>query len=90
MRQTQQEKQGDKSKAKVLFLYHCCYSYYTRLGAIFLKEIGSGTNIDPKFGRRGGDVSYIDAREKVPACVLLKKNFRNGVTALFVTKYPWW
>jgi hypothetical protein len=75
MRLTQQEKQGDKSKAKVLFLYHWCYSYYNRLGAIFLKEIGSGTNIDPKFGRRGGDVRYIDAREKVPA--------------LFVTKYPW-
>jgi hypothetical protein len=54
------------------------------INAIFLKKIGSGTHSDPKFGRRGGGVSYIDDRKKrfrnaVPVCVLLRKNFRNGV-----------
>jgi hypothetical protein len=32
--------------------------------AIFLKKIGSETHSDPKFGRRGGGVNYIDARKK--------------------------
>jgi hypothetical protein len=31
--------------------------------AIFLKKIGSGTHSDPKFGRSGGGVSYIDDRK---------------------------
>jgi hypothetical protein len=43
----------------------------------------TGTHSDPKFGRRGGGVSYIDAKKRfriaVPVCVLLRKNFRNGV-----------
>jgi hypothetical protein len=33
---------------------------------MFLKKIGSRTHSDPKFDQRGGGVSYIDAREKVP------------------------
>jgi hypothetical protein len=32
--------------------------------AIFLNKIGSGTHSDPKFGRRGGGVSYIDDRKE--------------------------
>jgi hypothetical protein len=44
-----------------------------------------------KFDRSGGGVNYIQAREKgfrnaVSACVLLRKNFRNGVHARSVTK----
>jgi hypothetical protein len=65
--------------------------YITR--AIFLKKIGSGTNSDPKFCRRWGGISYIDARAKkfrnvVSACVILRKIFRNGVPARSVTKIP--
>jgi hypothetical protein len=60
--------------------------------AIFLKTIASGTHSDPKFGRRGGDVTCIDARGKfrnaVPSCVLLRKNFRNVVPVLSAIKYP--
>jgi hypothetical protein len=51
-----------------------------------LKTISSGTHSDSKFRwpRRG--VSYIDAREKrfrntIPACMLPRKKFRNGVPA---------
>jgi hypothetical protein len=41
---------------------------------------------DPKFGRRGGGVSYIDARGKrfqnaILACVVLRKNFQNSFPA---------
>jgi hypothetical protein len=59
--------------------------------AIFLKKIGSGMHSDPKFGWRGGGVSYIDAREKrfqntIPACALLRKNFSNNILACSVTK----
>jgi hypothetical protein len=41
---------------------------------------------------RGG-VSYIDGRKKrfrnvLSACVFLRKNFRNGVRARYVTKHP--
>jgi hypothetical protein len=55
------------------------------------EENSSGTRSDPKFGRRGRDVSYIESREKrfrnaVPACVLLRKNYRYGVPARLVTK----
>jgi hypothetical protein len=32
--------------------------------AVLLKKIRSGTHSDPEFGRRGGGVSYIDARKK--------------------------
>jgi hypothetical protein len=47
---------------------------------------------DPKFGRRGGGVSYIDARQKrfwnpILACILLR-NFQNGVPAHTITKIP--
>jgi hypothetical protein len=31
---------------------------------IFINKVGSGAHRDPKFGRRGGGVSYIDARIK--------------------------
>jgi hypothetical protein len=53
--------------------------------------MGSGTHSDPKFDQRVGNVSYIDARKKsfrnaVSLCVLLRKNFRNGVASRSVTK----
>jgi hypothetical protein len=56
-----------------------------------IKKIRSGTRSDPEFDRRGGGVSYIDARKKrfqnaVPACVLVRKNFR---TAYRRKKYAW-
>jgi hypothetical protein len=55
--------------------------------AIFVKKIGSRVHSDSEFGRRGRGVSYIDAREeKVPAWILLRKNFQNGVLARSVTK----
>jgi hypothetical protein len=46
---------------------------------------------DPKFGWRGGGVSYINDRKKrlwngVPTCVLLRHNFQNGVPLHFVIK----
>jgi hypothetical protein len=52
------------------------------LCAIFLKKISSGKHTDPKFGWRGGGVSYIDARKRrfrnaVPAFISLRKNFRH-------------
>jgi hypothetical protein len=34
------------------------------ISAIFQKKIGSGTHSDSKFDRRGGGVSYLDARKK--------------------------
>jgi hypothetical protein len=39
---------------------------------------------DPKFGRRGSGVSYINARKERfwntnPDCILLRKNFWNGI-----------
>jgi hypothetical protein len=48
---------------------------------------------DPKFGWGGGGVSYIDAREKmfrntVLACILLRKNFWNGVPACSIIQIP--
>jgi hypothetical protein len=59
--------------------------------AIFLKKIGSRTHSDPKFSQRRGGVSYIDARKKRfqnagPACVVLRKNFWNGVLVCSITK----
>jgi hypothetical protein len=47
----------------------------------------------PAFGRRGGSVSYMDARKKrsrnaVPACALLVNNVRNGFPTRSVTKIP--
>jgi hypothetical protein len=58
---------------------------------VFLKKLGSGKHIDPKFGRREGCVSYYRCQDKkVPerrsVFVLLRKNFRNGVPS---QKYPW-
>jgi hypothetical protein len=58
---------------------------------VFLKKLGSGKHIDPKFGRREGCVSYYWCQDKkVPerrsVFVLLRKNFRNGVPS---QKYPW-
>jgi hypothetical protein len=60
---------------------------------VFLKKISSGTRSDPKFGRRGRCVSYINARKTrfrntFPACVLLRKYFKNGVLARSITKIP--
>jgi hypothetical protein len=45
----------------------------------------------PKFCLREGGVSYIDARKErfrdaVLACILLRKNFQNGVLVRSVTK----
>jgi hypothetical protein len=46
-----------------------------------------------KFDWRGGRVRYTNARKKfrnaVLACVLLGKNFQNGVLAHSITKIPW-
>jgi hypothetical protein len=44
---------------------------------IFLKKIGPGMHSDPKFGRTGKGVNYINAREKifwnaVPACSIIE------------------
>jgi hypothetical protein len=57
-----------------------------KLSAIFLQKIRSVTRSGRRFGRRAGGVSFMDAREKVPDCVLLRKDFRNGVLARSVTK----
>jgi hypothetical protein len=62
--------------------------------AILIKKTDSGILGDPKFGWRGEGVSYINARKKrfwntVPACVLLRLNFQNGVPAHSVKKCPW-
>jgi hypothetical protein len=59
--------------------------------AILLMKIGSGAHSDPEFSWRQGGVSCIDVREKrfqntVPACVLLRRNFWNGIPS---EKYPW-
>jgi hypothetical protein len=48
---------------------------------------------DPKFGQQEGGVNYVDARKKsfwntIPACALLRKNFRNGVLVCSNTKIP--
>jgi hypothetical protein len=61
--------------------------------AIFLKKKGFGIHSDTKFGRRGGGVSYMNAREKrfqnaIPAGGLLRKNFWNGIVARSITKIP--
>jgi hypothetical protein len=45
---------------------------------------------DPKFSQREGGVSYIDEgrkrfRDTVPACILLRKNLRNGIPS---QQYP--
>jgi hypothetical protein len=60
---------------------------------IFLKKIGSGTQIGQKFGQRWGGVSYINSRKKrfqntIPVCTLLRKNFQNGVLEHSATKKP--
>jgi hypothetical protein len=59
--------------------------------AIFLKEKRSGTHTVTENSVGDGGVSYIDGRRKtfrniVLACVLLRKNFWNGVPARSVTK----
>jgi hypothetical protein len=59
---------------------------------IFLNKIRSGRHTDPKFGRRGGGVSYINTRKNAPerrsGLRLYKNNFRNGVLARFVKNTP--
>jgi hypothetical protein len=47
----------------------------------------------PKIRLERGGVSYTNARKKgfwnaIMACVLLRKNFQNGVLAPSITKYP--
>jgi hypothetical protein len=92
---SQDSPEGLRYISVTIVAFHNSHHSVTVLrSAIFLKKMGSGTHSDPKFGRRGGGVSYIDYRKKgfrnsVPACVLLRKSFRNGVPALFVTKSPW-
>jgi hypothetical protein len=61
----------------------CCFS----------KRIGSGAHrmTQNSVGERG--VSYAYAGEKrcwnsVPACVLVRQNFQNGVPACSITKIP--
>jgi hypothetical protein len=56
----------------------------TRWHQWYFSKESSGTHSDPKFGRRGEGVIYIDDRKKrfrngIPACVLLRKNFRDSV-----------
>jgi hypothetical protein len=52
--------------------------------ATFINKIDFGTHSDPKFGWRGGGVIILMPRKKgfqntVPACIILRKNFQNGV-----------
>jgi hypothetical protein len=59
----------------------------------FLKKIGSGRHSNSKFGQRGGGVTYINARKKrfwkaILACVLLRQNLQNSVSAHSTTKIP--
>jgi hypothetical protein len=59
----------------------------------FLKKIGSGRRSDSKFGQRGGGVTCINARKKrfwkaILACVLLRQNLQNSVSAHSITKIP--
>jgi hypothetical protein len=71
----------------VLSYYICRQRYFSKENRFW------NTQSDPKFGRRGGSVSHIDARKKgfrntVPACTLVRKNFWNGVLARSITRIP--
>jgi hypothetical protein len=62
------------------------------MSAIFLKKICSGRHSDQKFGWRRWGVKFYRCQGKkrlrntVPACSILRKNFRNGVPERLSTK----
>jgi hypothetical protein len=62
--------------------------------AIFVKKIGSGTHRVTQKSVRKGEVLVISMPGKkrfhntVAACVLLRKNFQNGILAHSITKMP--
>jgi hypothetical protein len=65
--------------------------YWSIPELLFLKRQSSGTRNDTEIGRREGCVLATSTPGKrfwnvVRVCVLLRKNFRNGVP---LQKYPW-
>jgi hypothetical protein len=60
--------------------------------AILLKKkIGSGMHSDTKLGPRGGVILLPQKKEfwnDILVCVLLRKNFQNGLLVRYVTKIP--
>jgi hypothetical protein len=81
---------------KYLFKPHTVYVYEINeliISDIFL-QIQVPERTDLRFGRRGVGITYTDVRKKkrfrnaVLACVLQRKNLRNGIPARSVTKIP--
>jgi hypothetical protein len=58
--------------------------------AVFLKKMG--THSDPNVGQKGGGTIAMPGKEKFwnafLGCILLRKNFQNGVLACSFTKIP--
>jgi hypothetical protein len=83
---------------KYLFKPNTVYVYVYEINELIISDIFLQIQVpestDLRFGRRGVGITYTDVRKKkrfrnaVLACVLQRKNLRNGIPARSVTKIP--